>query len=179
MSATPIFSSIEEVQAGVRLTGLKSGSDGERLLQDGVAQARTLIYRRLGKTKVDALVAINPVDDPETEDEVRRSVAIQVEIKMVRRELMRSMRNLFLDGSHQVELAWNQEGLLRDLNEGQLTDPVGRLSNSIEQDLSYLEGGATEDQLRMSVVGPTCPPRPNDSIFRRPESVLFSTGGVL
>lgn len=169
MAVAPLFvSSMTELKKRLRLTGVPAGVDANSIIDDATLNARVLFNRMLGVTRVAALVAFSSVDNPATENEVMRATANLCEVRMVQRELARTLRMFFADGSGVAEQAWNQEGFLRDMAGVGADAFLARLDQQIANDLDYLAGATAGDEVTIQATAfepDDAPPRPGDSIW--------------
>ena len=103
------------IKSRLRLTSVPDSSeDTLAIIAEAIMWARLEFYRRLGKTTVDRLVAITEVAEPTTNDEVKRSVATQAEVNLVRVRLLRELPNAFMDASGDLNRRWNEEAPFRE-----------------------------------------------------------------
>lgn len=145
VAVAPLFSSdMASLKAGLRLSGVPTGVDAEKMIDDATESARTFFHRRLGTDRVNEILAISLVENPTTADGVLRNQARLTEIKYLKLDLMKRLRLLFIDSSSRVDQAWNTEGLLRDVSSEQAENIMRWLWNEIESDLAYLAGDEEE-----------------------------------
>lgn len=170
MAVTPLFSAdMAALKAGLRLTGVPTGMDAEKMIDDATESARTFFHRRLGTDRVTEILAIGLVQNPTTENEVLRVQARLTEIKVIKLDLMKRLRLLFIDSSSRVDQAWNTEGLLRDVSSDQAENIMRWLWNEIEADLAFLAG---EEEEGVTIQATTfesdvaCKPYPGSTAWR-------------
>lgn len=167
MPLTPLFvDTFDNLVAALRLTG--HSDSAVALIDDGVRHARLRFWRRLGKARVDVLVAFTADDTPEDTNEFLRLQARVTEVKIVRRFLYETMPVLFLDASGQRDEVWNTESAFR---QGKPSAAVLKgMDDEIDQDMEILAGERepTEEVETMQVADlepDNAPPRPGDSLF--------------
>lgn len=166
----PLFvANLATLKLKLRLTNTPSSSaDTLAILDESILKARLTFNRRLGTQRVANLVAITEIANPQTEDEILRSLASVVETKLVYVELLRKLPNTFMDASGDVNKRWNEEAPIRERGQTNLEREIKRLLDEIEQDMEMLnEEEALADEASFHVFDGTptsTPPRPGDSI---------------
>lgn len=179
MATTPLFAAdVATLKSKLRLSGVPSVSDADDIINEAVLTVRAGFYRELGKTTVDAIVALPFVEDPTTDDEIKRAVANTTEVKWVRAELIRSLPMMFIDGSADQTQVYHDEALFRDASTAQLNEERVRLETDIEVNLALLRGeqsiGTEGAGLRAETVSPECErPHPGDTYLPRYTKGLF------
>lgn len=145
MAVAPLFAAnIAALKAELRLTGLKSGSDAESILNRATSAARVYLYQRLGLTTVSEMLAQVEVDNPTTSVQVRRKAATLVEVELVRCELLELMPVLVGDASAEAQQAYNTEGVWRQVTPEERGELLKRCKIRIEELLELI---ASEDEL--------------------------------
>lgn len=113
MAIAPLFVASKAALVGaLRLTGA-GGADQVALIDSGIVQARLKFYKCLGTTRVATLVAILTAENPTTNDGLLRALAEQTEILVVRRVLIETMPQLFMDASGGTLEQYNSEAAFR------------------------------------------------------------------
>lgn len=169
----PLFvADLDTLKAKVRLAELPSASAANAILDEVILVSRLDFYRRLGKERVDYLLAITFNENPTTEDEVLRALANAVEVKLVRCHLLRRLPTTFMDASGEVNKVWNEEAPVRELGVLEAEREIERCESEIEADMQLLEGDSTigDDCSHVQAYDGTpnfCPPRPGDTIRPR------------
>lgn len=134
MAVAPLFVvDIDTLQSELRLTGLRSNSDGEQLFLRGTSTARVSLYQRLGLSVVAEMVALTEVENPGTAAEIRRKAASLVEIEIVRCELIEVMPVMLGDAAGDAQQAYNDEGVWRQIAPDERVELIGRCKNRIEE----------------------------------------------
>lgn len=167
MTITPVFAdSLARLKQSLRLSGVVDG-DGEIIIEDAVSSARTQLYNYLGLSQVNTLLTTALIDNPTTPEQINRSLAARIETKMVRRELLRTMPSLFMNGISVSRKAWNEEGLTRDASALDIEAETQRLSEEINSGLALLAGASPPaSTINVSVIGPAYRNRaPGDGIY--------------
>lgn len=165
----PLFvADLDALKAELRLSELPSSTDANTILDRAILDARISFNRRLGGDRVSALVAITEVPNPGTDEEILRSLASSVEVRLVRCYLMRTLPHAFMDASGDINKRWNEEAPFREKPAFDIDQEIERCMTQLEEDFQML---ALEDQLgsersaRVYDGKPDCPPpRPGDSL---------------
>lgn len=145
MAVAPLFvASMAVLKAELRLTGLRSGSDAESLLDRAASSARVYLYQRLGLTIVGEMVALSDVDNPTTAAQVRRKAATLVEVEIVRCELIEIMPVMLGDASGDAQQAYNVEGVWRQITPEERIELLARCKARIEELIELI---LSEDEL--------------------------------
>ncbi len=141
MSPTPLFvDDMAGIQSALRLTDLRVGTDAVTILEQGVRMARVRFYQRLGASTVQAILETDYVEDPTTEDEMKRFVGNLCEVEMVRLQLLDRMPVLFMDASGVARETYNNEGAFRSMDRTTLLDIRQRIEAQIENWLALMAG---------------------------------------
>lgn len=164
----------------LRLQGVDSDQSAAAApVRQAVQWARTEIYRRLGLTRTNQLVAISPVSNATTQDQLDRQRAEQLEIHMVKWKLLQELPVLFMHrGTGTASEVWNEEALTREVNPDELAPVLERLNQLIEDDVSLLD--ADEDTGpggRSTLFAPTgeCL-EPGSTVYARPYNPWLRPG---
>ena len=145
MAVLPLFNaSTADVQGGLRLTGIKSSSDGERIFLRGMTAARIGLYQRLGTSIVTEMLALGDVDNPTTLNELRRKACTLAEVEWVRLEVLQTMPVIVADASGDKDQLYNDEGVWRGIDIDELETLLTRIRTGIEELLELI---LTEDDL--------------------------------
>ena len=175
MAATPLFAqSLDSIKSGLRLSSVPdSSADTLRMIDDSVARARLSIYRRLGRVVVNRVLATAEVAAPDTDDEIRRSVASQLELNLVLVDLLRRLPNAFMDASGDLQRRWNEEAPFRERPRSDREREISRLNDEIEEAYQLLEKtddvpGDAPNVLTLLVDPDVEPQLPGDTILRSP-----------
>lgn len=132
MAVAPIFiADTLTLKSQLRLTGAAQG-DAIAVIDSGIQEAGLYIRRVLGNAKVVALQVIGYVDNPTTDDQVKRLKANKAELALTRIYLMRSMPILFMDASGSKREDWNQEGFTRRVGMRDLQAEIDRLQTDVD-----------------------------------------------
>lgn len=166
MAVAPLFvADMDTLKAKLRLTGV-ANADGVALIEEAVLQVRQEIYRRLGASKITTLLATAYTDTPATDDEYKRLVAANLEVKWVRLRLLDSMAVVFKDATGNMLEQWNEEAAFR---EGRLSQAEKRKAfQEILDDVRFLKSGTAGSEQRgnANLIEPDdAPPQPGDSVW--------------
>jgi hypothetical protein len=131
---------IAAVQAALRLTDLREGTDAIAILEQGIRMARVRFYTRLGASTVQAILDTDYAEDPTTEDEMKRFVGNLCEVELVRLQLMDRMPLLFMDASGAARETYNNEGAFRSMDRDTLMAARLRIEAQVEEWLSLMAG---------------------------------------
>ena len=133
------------IKARLRLTSVPAGAaDTLAIISEGISSARLAFYRRLGRPAVQRLLAIAEVAEPDSDDEVLRTLASLTEVKLVRVFLLRELPNAFMDASGDLNKRWNNEAPFRERPRSDLEREIARLNEEIEQAMQELERDGDE-----------------------------------
>lgn len=114
MAANPLFvADLATLKASLRLTGAGAGTDADRLINNGILSARLAFYRRLGAARIAEILTTAFTEGPTSTEEYIRVLAHLTEVLIVRREVRKTMAQLFMDASADTQEAWNTEGAFR------------------------------------------------------------------
>lgn len=107
----PLFSNnAEEIAHLLRMDKLPAGGSGQRIFENAVTQARSSLWRLLGTSIIDEMVAITYTADPSSTDEYRRLEARQLEIDVIRYHLAGMIPMSWKGGRAEFERSWNTDG---------------------------------------------------------------------
>lgn len=128
---------MDTLKARLRLEGATS-TGAQALIDQAVEDARILFYGRLTAATVTMIKATAYTETPSTDAQLLRTLANSVEIKVVRRDLLRSMPTLFLDSAGRRLQQFNDEAAF--VAQRNLRDELARLDDEIEEGLQKLAG---------------------------------------
>ncbi len=132
------------ITARLRLTSVPTSSeDTLAIIAQAILEARLDVYRRLGQLVVARILETAEVAAPETDDEIRRTLASSLEVKLVRQRLLRELPSAFMDASGDLDRRWNEETPFREMPRSGAEREAARLAEEIEQGFQMLE--ATEE----------------------------------
>lgn len=141
MTLTPLFmEDLAAIQSALRLTDLREGSDAISILEQGVRMARVRFYQRLGADTVQDILDTDNVEDPTTDDEMKRFVGNLCEVELVRLQLLDRMPVIFMDASGVARETYNNEGAFRSMDRETLLDIRQRIEAQIENWLALMAG---------------------------------------
>lgn len=145
MPVAPLFSAdMAALKLDLRLQGLRSGSEGEAILNRVTSAARVFIYQRLGLSKVAEMVALTEADNPTTAEEIRRKAATLLEVEVVRCDLLDIMPVMLADASGDAFETYNDEGVWRQIEPEEREEVLARCKARIEELIELIIG---EDEL--------------------------------
>lgn len=180
----PLFViTLDALWAGVRLSGADDSvqDDTAAIMRAAVVDARLFIYERLGSTRVTQILTTTEVSTPTTDAELDRSRASLLEIKVVRRRLMRDLPILFRDAGQGTNDEWNQDPLTRP-GMDDLKAAIDALTADIENDIAILDADdETSPGLLAASFGPPTDkvlPVPGGSVLRHPPNVWNENPGL-
>lgn len=160
------------IKARLRLSSVPTSSeDTLAIIGEAVASARLEILKRLGRQRVDQILATADVVAPDTDDEIRRSVATRIELDLVRVYLLRELPNAFMDASGDLNRRWNEEAPFRERPRSDRDREIERLTAQIEEAMQFVSGDGSESpgsESRIMVFDGTPdeePPLPGDSLL--------------
>lgn len=158
------------IRSRLRLSSVPTSSeDTLAIVADSIARARLSIYRRIGRQRVAHVLLTAEVASPDTDDEVVRSVATGLELKLVERDLLRRLPSAFMDASGDLNRRWNEEAPFRERPRSDQQRELQRLSDEIEEDFQIVAGEeSTGDErgiLSYDGTPTTEPPLPGDSLL--------------
>lgn len=128
------------VQAALRLTDLREGSDAVSILEQGVRTARVRFYQRLGASTVTAILDTTYTDAPENAEEMKRFVGNLCEVELVRLSLMDRLPIIYMDASGAAREVYNNEGAFRSMDPEILAQARQRIEAQIENWLALMAG---------------------------------------
>lgn len=112
--ATPVFAQ----NRTLLLTKLRMSSDAgdasEAVIDEGLLQVRTAIFRHLGASRVAAINATGYDEAATSEAAILRLSAAQVELYGLKARMLRDAPVFFLNAKNTAEEAWNDDDLLRN-----------------------------------------------------------------
>lgn len=149
MAIAPLFVvSMTALKARLRLTGAAS-TDALAMIDDAVERVRVGFYRRLGKTRIDAILAQIYTDAPATTAELDRTQANLTEVAWIKLILTERMPLAFMDGAAvKFQEAWNEEAPFRHLTLEDAQALIASLRAEVEEGLSLLEGEIDQEEGR-------------------------------
>lgn len=165
-TAQPLFVPTKlQLKKALRLSAVSTKSDSITQIDYAIQTARTKIYQVLSASVISQILLTPYTVTPSTDEEYLRMVAADVEVKMVRLELLRVMPVLFKDGASPVQ-TWQEDGAFRDGSYLQVRDEIRRLEQDIQTSLEFLQtNGAQIYNTNADVVSPDDRNYPGDSIF--------------
>lgn len=138
MAATPFFvPSLAVLKQRLRLSGAQQ-TDAEEIIQEAVRKARGRIFGSLGASTANTIKALPLVEDPTTDDGIKRMNAVSLEVLIVKLFLLCDLPLLFMDTSGIVKQSWNEEGLTRNLDFDSIQELKNLLNSQIEDLLAEL-----------------------------------------
>lgn len=157
MAIAPLFiASMDVLKSRLRLSGAAE-ADALAMVDAATEMVRGRIYEELGVGRTNEISAL-PYSENATDDNgLLRMRANNVELAMIRLELLRSMPIIFQDGAANVRERWNEEGVGRGQSEKKLEDEIKRLMNDIANGLDSLQADDSTDSaggVRATVIGP-------------------------
>lgn len=158
----PLFvADLDTLKLKVRMKGVPaSNMEALAILDECILNARISFYRRLGTTRVAALVALPFNENPTTEDEILRALANTVEVRLIICCLVQSLPHAFLDAAGNLCSRWNEEAPLRETPTATRDDYLEHCINQIEEDMQLLAGSediGDEDGIQTFDGSPDCP----------------------
>lgn len=158
MAVAPLFvADMDTLKTRVRLQGA-SLPGALAVIDQAVEDARLLLYRRLGASRITQILATAYTETPATDAELERSLANSVELKIVRQDLLRKLTG-FAQAGGAVHQMWNDENAMA-LDALQKRQEIERLGTEIEEGLAALAGDKDLDNTsrgRVALIGPTTP----------------------
>ncbi len=141
MASSPLFVvDVTTLRGKLRLTGLPTGQDAEKIFDEAVLAGRVRFVRRLGTARIITLQAITFSENPTTDDQYLRALANTTEVQVVRLELMCRLPWLWQDSQGHALKSWNEEAPFRELTPKQIEEKRALLEREIEQAMDLLEG---------------------------------------
>lgn len=127
MAAETLFN--EDYETLLKRVRIESAKDEQtqELVAMSVSEARIGFYKALTSARVNAILAMDLVDNPSTDDEILRKHAANIEVLWVTFLLMERLPNLFMSSGHLVNQVFNEEPLTRD------ADPAQKAIESLKQ----------------------------------------------
>jgi hypothetical protein len=146
----PLFAAdLAELQSGLRLSSLDKTKDAASILANVLREVRLGFVKRLGKPRVDELVAFTydpSTGAPADDDQMMREVANLCELDWCRLLLYQQLPVLFRDSTGEALKSWNNDALTRESNEEKRKTEILRLEEKVEQALQILEGSEAADE---------------------------------
>ena len=137
----PLFlEDMAALQAALRLTDVRPESNALSILEQALRMARVRFYQRLGTSTVQDILDTDYVEDPTTDDEMKRFVANLCEIELVRLQLLDRMPVIFMDAGGQTREMYQNEGTFRSMDPQTLADIRQRIEAQIENWLALMAG---------------------------------------
>lgn len=138
MSVTPLFiSDMPTLKKRLRLSGAAQG-DALAIIDSATETARVLIFDSLGASRVNVLLGKPYTENAVTTDGIQRIKANNLELLIIRRDLLRRMPVLFMDSSGAKRESWNDEGFTRRAEQRELQAEITRLDQEIVDALTDL-----------------------------------------
>jgi hypothetical protein len=159
--------STEELRKRLRLGQINADGDAGAIFDDAMRAVSMDFRRRLTNARVIALQAMASSDSPATDDELLRMTAEVCEVRMIRRELLRRLPSIFVDGGGASQQTWNEEGFTRNAGETDLSAEIERLTLEIDEAFDLLAGKVDvgeEEVNNFAVIGTDNPAFLGDSI---------------
>lgn len=139
MAVAPLFvADMDTLKLDLRLQGLRSGSEGESILERATSGARVFFYQRLGPTIVSEMVSTTDVDNPTTTKAIRRKAASLAEVEVVRCSLLETMPVLVGDASASAMQNYNDEGVWRQVEPTERAGILERCRRRVEELLELI-----------------------------------------
>jgi hypothetical protein len=129
----------------LRLSKISKNNDALSQIDEAISVSRVELYKSLGVGRVTAILGMAYTTNPITANDHTRMLASTVETKMVKRELIRTMPMMFMDGSNAAQ-AWSEEAAFREGSYLQTRDELRRLEDDIRSGLTLLLSDATYAQ---------------------------------
>lgn len=138
MAVAPLFvADLTTLTTRLRLEGAKSPG-AVATINAAIEKVRQNLYRRLGVTRITALLAITYVESGDTANEILRALANTVELDWVRMLLLRTLPTLFMDTAGIRQQQFNDESAFTTgIN---IADELKRLQAEIDEALDLLSG---------------------------------------
>lgn len=142
MALQPLFIiDIDTVKERLRLSGVPSDRDAQRLIEEAVRSVRVGFYRYLTESRVLTILATAEIENPTTGAGAIRQLASVTELKWIRYELMRTIPTLFFDSSASAHQSWQEDqAMLRGVSSSEKDMELKRLWLEISSALGLLEG---------------------------------------
>jgi len=176
-NAKPLFvESRKALFAALRLSDADTGGEDRQAIMDrAMLWARTEFYRRLGKQRVDEILATAEVAAPSTDEELDRTRAAQLEIWLVKYRLYQDLPVLFRDQSGESLLQHNVEAMVREPGPDMLGKALALLWQQIEDAFAELDDDEDTNAGSMQAmsIGPKSGDavvEPGRSVFRHPQN---------
>lgn len=169
MAFAPLYVESEsQLKLELRLTGLKTGSDGEAILVRSASAARLFIYRALGTTLALSLAGEVEVDNPTTLAEVKRKAATLLEVELTRNQLLQQMPVRVADSSGNDLEVYNREGVWRQSSSTDKQNIIAASNAYIAELIAIILGDdelGDTSSMRVYDGSPSCPKYPAGTSF--------------
>lgn len=171
MAVTPTFvADTDTLKQSLRLSGISTDSDAAVMLDAAIKEVRANFIRRLGLSRVSAIVAFDVSDNPSTNNETLRAIAEVTEVKWIKSLILRTFTHMSLSGASGNALTtYHEEAPFRFMGEFDKSKEITRLQAEIEENLQLLVGEETftsESRGQFAILEPSeTPPRPGESIW--------------
>jgi hypothetical protein len=160
----PLFIPIRgDLEEALGLNGIDLNESRAAQLDSSIKVARTTFFRRLGSSTITLLISYTSTDSPSTSNEYLRAIAEDVELKLVKRELLQYYNHLLMEQGNGGVEAWNEDPFLRKFSSSDTAKEYEALTTSIEQDMSLLAGETSigdETSVRSAILEPDIKPLP-------------------
>lgn len=165
MAIAPLFvPDLDTLKARLRLSAVDTG-DASAVVNSAVEEVRLHLYEELGEDLVTDLVALPRVENPTTDDGLRRLRAENIELLWVRMLLMQRLPTFYAQSFGQTRKAWNEEGITREARGSEYKRDLTNLLNEIRDALAHLTGDETGELLAAVLLPDVLPPKPGESVF--------------
>ncbi len=181
MAVAPLFiESMAILKGQLRLSGAAE-TDSLAILNSAVLKARVRLYKALSGARVAEILSTAHTDAPDTDAQITRINAENVELACVKSDLLRTMPTLFMDGSANKREIWNEEQIARRGGPSDVAAELERLEAEIDKGLEELIGDSEEaaGEVRATCIGPlTTPPVPGASVWDAANEIHCAHGDV-
>lgn len=165
----PLFSTLVEVQAAMRLSGVSAdtSADTDDLIDLGVRKVRVGFRKTLGHPRIAAIQEYDQSTSPETNEEYMRELAEVTEIDWIRLELTFLLPMLFMDSSSDQREVYNEEAAFRKISTDEIRRLRSKLKSEIEMNLEILRGDVDIEKaksFRIKSVSPTATDKSGDTL---------------
>lgn len=174
----PLFiPDMDTLKSRLRLSAVDTG-DSAAVVNATVEEVRIQLYEELGEPLVSDLVGLPRVENPTTEDGLKRLRAENIELLWVRMLLMQRLPTFYAQSFGQTRKSWNEEGITREARGSEYKRDLTNLINEIRDALAHLTGDETGEMLAAVILPDIRPPRPGESVFGIPvvPRVIVSAG---
>lgn len=137
----PIFGALLDTEQKQRIAGLADDHVVKQQLDIVIDDTRGEFWTRLGRARLDAIVAFAAADPPTTDDGYMRLLAATTEQKMIREGLLGWIPFAAKEGSGgRIHQQWNDVSAFRGMTAARARDERSRLSKEINRAFAYLSG---------------------------------------